>query len=148
VLKFGPEGGSITAAPGEWLPTAGSKTRQPAKITGLKASFSGMGPFGKGCTCQTARMDLDGFDRAFTPVYHLSTVVVLDANFNRVARIGNYGNCDNQGPRSACPQPEIGLGGPCYVTVSDRSLYILDGPNCRILRAELGYEVEQEITLP
>jgi len=62
--------------------------------------------------------------------------------------MGDYGNRDNNGPGGVCPEPEIGLGGPCYVTVSDRSLYILDGPNCRILHARLGYETEHEIALP
>jgi hypothetical protein len=155
LFKFGPEGGAFEGQGGEWsgyamgLRFGGSfSPKNDVKVTGAKAFHVGVGPFGHECVCQQCRIDLDGFDRAYVPIMHLSTVMVLDANFNRVARIGNYGNADCNGPQSASPKPEIGLAGPFYVAVSDRSAYIYDGPNCRILRADLGYHAEEAVPVP
>jgi hypothetical protein len=84
----------------------------------------------------------------FVPHTHLSSVLVLDSNFNRITRIGNYGNVDNNGPTSRRPAPEIGLSSPNYLAVRDRTLCIADGGNKRILRIDLGYDVEAEAPLP
>ena len=99
-------------------------------------------------TCPSCRHDLDGFGRVFVPHTHLSCVLVLDSNFNRVTRIGNYGNVDNSGPGCRRPVPAIGLASPNYLAVGDRTLCIADGGNKRILRVDLGYETEMELPLP
>jgi hypothetical protein len=101
-----------------------------------------------GCVCGDSRFDLDGFERSFLPARHLCSVLVVDSNGNRVARIGRYGNADSRGPESLVPEPDIAYCNPAYVAVSDRYLYVHDGANRRILKAKLGYEAEEEVALP
>jgi len=146
LCKFGPKGGKIESflKEGPW----GTRPGRRRKATGLKASYVGLGPFGGGCVCPTCRADLDGFDRAYAPIKDLSCVMVLDSNFNRVARIGNYGGPDCQGPESEYPEPEIGFAGPSYLAVSDKSLYAVDHANRRVVRVDLGYEAEETVSLP
>ena len=38
------------------------------------------------------------------PQAHVSSVMVLDTNGNKVLRIGKYGNADSQGPKSLVPK--------------------------------------------
>jgi hypothetical protein len=148
LFKFGPEGGRVTTGGGSWKVHRGGGVPHSGSVEGHKASYCGIEPFGTGCTCPSNRHDLDGFDRVFVPHTHLSTVLVLDANFNRVVRVGSYGNVDNDGSESARPKPEIGLASPNYVWAADRALYVADGGNKRLLRADLGYEAEEEAPLP
>jgi sugar lactone lactonase YvrE len=148
LLKFGPQGGRVTIGDGPWTIHPGPGVPPAGSVEGYTASYCGIDPFGTGCTCPSCRHDLDGFDRVFVPHTHLSCVLVLDSNFNRIARIGNYGNVDNNGPESPRPVPEIGLASPNYLAVRDRTLCIADGGNKRILRIDLGYEKEETVPLP
>jgi len=148
LLKFGPAGGRVTIGDGPWTIHPGPGVPPPGLVEGYVASYCGIDPFGTGCTCPSCRHDLDGFDRVFVPHTHLSCVLVLDSNFNRIARIGNYGNVDNNGPASPRPLPEIGLSSPNYLAVRDRTLCIADGGNKRILRVDLDYETDAETPLP
>jgi hypothetical protein len=111
-------------------------------------SFHGVSRvLGAGCVCGDSRFDLDDFERSFVPARHLCSVLVVDSNGNRIARIGRYGNADSQGPGSPVPEPDIGLCNPAYIAVSDKALYIHDGANRRILKAKLGYEAEETVPL-
>ena len=148
LFKFGPGGGRVTTGEGPWTVHPGPGVPPPGSVEGHVAAYCGIDPFGTGCTCPSCRHDLDGFDRVFVPHTHLSCVLVLDASFNRIARIGNYGNVDNNGPRSERPCPGIALSSPNYLAVTDRSLYIADGGNKRILRADLGYKTVAQVPLP
>jgi hypothetical protein len=148
LFKFGPQGGRVTIGEGPWTVHPGPGVPPPGSVEGYLAAYCGIDPFGTGCTCPSNRHDLDGFDRVFVPHTHLSCVLVLDSNFNRIARIGNYGNVDNKGSRSKHPTPEIAFSSPNYLAVGDRSLYVADGGNKRILRADLQYHTQAEVTLP
>jgi hypothetical protein len=113
-------------------------------------TFDGTTTSGAGstCTCHAGRFDLDGFARAFVPSMHLYSIVVLDANGNRIARLGRYGNADCRGGESPVPEPDIGLCWVRAVAASDRALYALDSGNQRVLKAALTYQAEETIALP
>jgi hypothetical protein len=65
--------------------------------------------------------------------------MVIDANGNRIARIGRYGNVDDEGIRIAWPRA---------VTASDRAMYVMDYGNRRILQAALSYHAEETVPVP
>ena len=119
------------------------------KVKGLQWMFAGVSRVrSTGCICGDSRFDLDGFERSFVPARHVGSVFAVDANGNRIARIGRYGNADSQGPDSLVPEPDIGLCNPTATAVSDTALYIADPANRRILKAKLGYHAEEELPLP
>ena len=70
--------------------------------------------------------------------------MVLDANMNRIARIGRYGNLDDADP--ACGR--IHFSCPQSLAVSDAALYVADTGNRRIVRAALSYAAEEVVPLP
>jgi hypothetical protein len=148
VENYRPSGGRSTGALYKFPPQGGSY-RKPGD-GGYLARYVGIAPFAATYSSFDGfsnRHDLDGFDRVFFPIAHMGTILVLDANLNRIVRIGNYGNVDNNGPESAYPDPEIGLFSPQFLWAGDRSLYIADLGNSRLLRADLTYEVEEEVAV-
>lgn len=147
LFKFPPQGGRVTIGQGPFTVHPGPGVPPPGSVDGYTAAYCGIEPFGTGCTCPSNRHDLDGFDRVFVPHTHLSCVLVLDSDFNRITRIGSYGNVDNNGPASTRPVPEIGLSSPNYLAVGDRALYVADGGNKRILRADFDYKGEAEASV-
>ena len=72
-------------------------------VTGALWRFPGYGPVpaaalnwgDPACTCMGARFALDGFGRLFVPDPFRFTVHVLDADGNRITRLGRYGNADD-----------------------------------------------------
>lgn len=99
------------------------------------------------CGCGHERFDLDDFDRSWLPANHINSILVYDANGNKIIRIGRYGNSDSRGPGSLVPEPDIGLCQVNTVAASDEALYIVDPGNKRTLRAKLGYEKEVALNL-
>lgn len=88
---------------------------------------------GSDCTCHNSRFDQDGWARSWIPARQLNSLVVIDANGNRIARIGRYGNVDDEGIRFAWVRA---------VAVSDKYVYANDVGNNRILKAKITYENE------
>jgi hypothetical protein len=78
----------------------------------------------------------------------LYSVMAFDANGNRIARIGRYGNCDSQGPKSLVPDPDIGLAWVRNVQVSGTAIYAMDYGNNRIVKAALSYAAEEAVPVP
>jgi RNA polymerase sigma factor (sigma-70 family) len=111
-------------------------------------AYFGMTGMGTNCSCHHSRFDVDDFSRAFVPAMQLYSVMALDANGNRIARIGRYGNCDSQGPKSLVPDPDIGLAWVRNVQVSDTAIYAMDYGNMRILKAALSYAAEETVPAP
>jgi hypothetical protein len=109
------------------------------------------------CSCWNSRAALDLFARSFATELGRSSVAVLDTNGNLILRIGKYGNVDdgvplmkNGGPANprSIGSDEVALAAPAYVaTHTDRSLYIADYGNYRILRVKLGYHAEEKTGL-
>jgi hypothetical protein len=144
LFKFGPDGGRI-GGKGNWT----GKERKGVAVEGAKASYCGINPVTQAtCVCPTNRHALDGFDRVFVPHSFLSTVLVLDVNYNRILRIGNYGNVDNNGPGSARPEPEIAFFKPKFLWAGDKRLYVVDMGNERLVYVNIGYEVEHAVPVP
>ena len=108
-------------------------------------AYDGMSGLGIGlgnCICHWQIWDMDRFERCFLPSDHLYSVTVLDANGNRVLRIGRYGNPDSHGPNSPVPNPDIAFCFVKGVAVSDKAVYVSDQGNRRLLKAGLSYENE------
>jgi hypothetical protein len=94
---------------------------------------------GSACTCADPMFDVDPYGRTFVPAMHLYSVMVLDANGNRVLRVGRYGNVDDEGIRFAWVRA---------TAVSDRALYALDYGNRRVLKSALNYAAEESVNVP
>jgi sugar lactone lactonase YvrE len=88
--------------------------------------------------------DLDFFARAWVPSRHTCSVMVLDSNMNRIARLGRYGNIDDADP--ACGKMHFSC--PQSLAVSDAALYVADTGNRRIVRAAISYETEEAVPVP
>jgi len=96
------------------------------------------------CTCHNVRCDMDYWARAWIPANHLYSVMVIDSNGNRVARIGRYGNVDDANPTCG----KIHFAWVRALCVSDTALYVHDQANLRILRAALSYHAEETVAMP
>jgi len=115
-----------------------------ATAQGALWAYGGLNEHVSGCTCNHTRRDMDGWARTWIPALHLYSVVVLDSNGNRIARIGRYGNVDDADEKCG----RIHMAWPRGVAVSDSGLYVMDYGNLRIFRCKLGYHAEEELPLP
>jgi hypothetical protein len=87
---------------------------------------------------------MDYWARTWIPANHLYSVMVIDSNGNRVARIGRYGNVDDADPAHG----KVHFAWIRALCVSDTALYVHDQANLRILKAALGYHAEAVAPLP
>ncbi|MBA4389140.1 MAG: hypothetical protein C0404_14300 [Verrucomicrobia bacterium] len=109
------------------------------EMPGVLWAYGGMSnQMNPDCSCNHTRHDMDGFARSWIPARQLCSVVVLDSNGNRIARIGKYGNVDDEGIRFAHPRA---------TAASDTALFVVDDANRRILKAALSYAVEENVTV-
>jgi hypothetical protein len=135
-----------TPPPADAMKLASGGAGSPAAVTG--ALWAYYGEIGQGnhqaCLCMNLRDDLDGYARPWIMANHLYSVMVLDSNGNRIARIGRYGNVDDNDPKCA----GIHFGWPRAVAVSDTAMYVHDGGNARILKAALSYAAEETVPVP
>ncbi len=132
--------------------------------------YFGQTGLGVNCSCHHTRFDLDDYSRVFVPAMHLFSIMVLDANGNKIARIGRYGNADHRGKDSYVVDPETGMLRPRRkddppslkspfaepevafawvraVAAGDDVLYAMDYDNMRILRVKLGYAVVEKVPM-
>jgi hypothetical protein len=112
----------------------------------------GSAPVGEqwGCCCKSGRFKLDSFGRSFVPEAWRYDVAVLDTKGNLLLTIGQYGNADSAGPKSAVPLggDEIGLFDAHFVaTQTDKRLFIADVGNGRIVSAKLDYHATERVPL-
>ena len=96
------------------------------------------------CTCHNTRYDMDYFARHWIPANQLHSVMVLDANGNRIARVGRYGNVDDADEKYG----KIHFAWMRAIAVSDGALYVADNANRRILKAAIKYAAEEELPVP
>ena len=124
--------------------------REPGFATGALWAYGGIvGQSAGDCRCHHIRHDMDFFARSWIPANQCFSVMVLDANGNRVARFGRYGNVDDSQTDLREKRGDgIRLAWPRAVAVSDAALYVADAGNRRILRAALTYQAEQTVALP
>lgn len=126
-----------------------------AWVQGAEWFFGGVGFSGKnagqGCSCWNATMAFDYFNRSFAPEIDRYSVAVVDEEGNLILRVGQYGNCDSQGPLSKAPLggDEVGMTHGAYLaTLTDKSLFIADPANQRIISVKLNYAKTAKQKLP
>jgi hypothetical protein len=142
IYKFPPAGGEVK-----------SDNNSLKSVTGAIARYSGCGPASQwnavgSCVCTKPRFDVDDFGRLYIPNGITFSVSVRDNADNEIVRFGDYGNFDCQGPKSAEPAPAIPLGWPVGVAASDRSLYVGDCLNHRVVRVDRHFAAEAVVRIP
>lgn len=100
------------------------------------------------CMCHNLSYDMDYFARFWIPANHLGSIMVIDSNGNRLARFGRYGNIDDTEADVKAGKDGLRFVWPRAVAASDKSLYVTDELNHRILKATLKYAVEETVALP
>jgi hypothetical protein len=176
VFKFGPEGGMVYGyqtipykgytttpnstlkdAPPDAVPFKSGYLNLDVKISGAKWRYPGIGIVPSSgvrwgdpmCVCLLSQLDADPYGRVFAPSVFHSSVEMLDAAGNRIARIGAYGNADSAGPDSSMPEPQIAFAWPavCDFAEYDGRLYVSDSVNRRIVVVAFDYEAEARCEL-
>jgi hypothetical protein len=159
ILKFGPEGGSVTPGPAG----AGARAMELCggekkyAVEGLVDCFVGISPlaplrqgFRSKCWCLGASFDLGAHDRLFVPDSARFCVHVLDSNLNPITSFGGYDSIDAPQGHANAPGPGISFECPLKVDVSDRAAYVYDAAPCarRTLRLKLTYAAEKSCKIP
>lgn len=112
-------------------------------------------PLGHSCSCRGGRFEIDGYDRLYIPNPVANSVRICDNNGNTICEFGAYGNFDSQwvppdskDGRPLVAVPAIPLGWPVGVGCSERSVYIADQYNRRIVRVDRQYAAEAVCEAP
>ncbi|MDD4889980.1 MAG: hypothetical protein PHU85_08610 [Phycisphaerae bacterium] len=147
VVKFGPEGGVIRKGAGG-VPCNYSYG-EVTEIKDARWIFPGASnvvSWGAGgtvaaCRCELSGLDVDGFGRSFFCDAGRFRVGAIDTAGNEVCWIGSYGNQDSAGPAIAFAWPQA-------LAVDDKSVYVGDRLNRRIVRVKLGYAAVETMAVP
>ena len=116
--------------------------------------YPGFAPFsGRGrCACRGARFDLDRYGRLAIPNAISTSVAILDNAGNLICEFGKYGNFDSQyvppdskDGKPLLATPEIPLAWPTCAGFSEKSVYVCDTYNRRVLRADFTWKAEQTV---
>lgn len=165
ILKFGPDGGTITnTGTGDDQPTEGLTTvamKNKSVVAGAKKVYSGVGSFsgggyggnGSSCVCRVPRFDLDRYGRVFFPNVVTHSVTILDNAGNEVKSFGTYGNFDSQFVPPGAKNPVVStsplpFAWPTAVGVSKSHLYVCDTGNRRVVRIAFTHAVEEVRPVP
>lgn len=123
------------------------------------------------CHCTPTEFDVDDFGRVFYPDQGRFRVVVRDTGGNEILHFGSYGNqnycgtdsyvMDSEGkflrPRrpsdpkdlaSPFASPAIAFHWIVGLAVTDRSVYVADRFNRRVLRIKLDYAATERVSVP
>jgi hypothetical protein len=100
------------------------------------------------CTCCNDRSDMDCYARYWIISNQLYSVTVLDANGNRVMRLGRYGNVDDTDEDVKAGRDGMRFAWVRALGVTDKSLYVCDTANRRILQAAIKYAAEETVPVP
>jgi hypothetical protein len=140
VVKFGPDGGSV---PGNADMMTG------ASVDGAIGFYPGISPFSHPhlgttcCVCRIPRFDIDRYGRLAIPNATANHVRLLDNAGNEILTFGRYGNYDAQLKGGKPGQPDLPLAWPIGAAITDRSVYVLDVYNRRVLRADFTFAAEE-----
>ena len=104
------------------------------------------------------RFDLDRYGRLAMPNAVTNSVTVLDNAGNRIVEFGAYGNLDSQyvnrdtdrgrAGKPTVATPEIPLGWPTGVGVSEDHIYVNDTYNRRVVRVDKTFAAEAACPIP
>jgi len=169
VVKFGPEGGTMSGRGGRGAQFA-------EKMEGALRAYPGLAPYSSAaeafggnscCVCRAPRFDLDRYGRVVLPNAITSSVLLYDNAGNLIAEFGKYGNFDSQyvnpnteagGSTGSPPEalssskgkagkptvavPEIPLAWPTGAGFSEEHIYVNDTQHRRALRLDMAWAAE------
>lgn len=144
LVKFRGRGGKYPLNVGE--PTVKLGVKGEVKHGALWAYGGITGQTGD-CMCHSLSYDMDYFARFWIPANHLGSVMVIDANGNRIVRLGCYGNVDDTIEDIKNGKDGLRFVWPRALAASDTALYVTDELNHRILKATLYYSAEETVSL-
>jgi hypothetical protein len=96
------------------------------------------------CQCDYWRPQMDGYARLWVPASQIGSVTVIDANGNRVARVGRYGNVNDADPAFG----NIHFAYVRTVAANDSWMWAVDSGNQRVLKAALAYPAGESVPIP
>ena len=168
VMKFGPEGGAfygrgstqygqrknaakvarVENAPEGAAEYMSGYLYHSVKAVGAQWRYAGMGivPTSErqwgdpACVCMGSRLAVDAYGRVFMPNCFRFCVEVLDPAGNRLARIGRYGNPDDQG--------DFYFAWPAFVSAAGGRLFVSDGVNRRVVVVGFDHAAEASANVP
>ena len=160
VVKFGREGGAVLG-----LDDSESKMPDAPKLAtdrkftvenGL-AIYPGVSPFSgatASCVCRVSRFDLDRYGRLALPGAMSCSVILVDNSGNRILEFGKYGNYDSQfvpphvkDGKPVLAVPEIPMAWPTGVGFSEKSIYVCDTANRRVVRADKTWALDETVAV-
>jgi hypothetical protein len=135
VYKFPPTGGEVE-----------NRNGTVVRVTGAVATYAGCGPVSRwnavgSCACTKPRFDVDDYGRLYLPNAVTFSVSVRDNADNEIVRFGSYGNFDAAGP-------QLAFGWPVAAGASDRSIYVGDALNHRVVRVDKHFAQERTVPVP
>lgn len=141
IYKFSSRGGELKQSGAAVKEAVGAVQRYPGcgPVSRWRAAGS--------CACTKPRFDVDDFGRLYIPNGITFSVSVRDNANQEIVRFGGYGNFDCQGPASSQPSPAIPLGWPVAAGASDRSIYVGDTLNHRLVRVDKSFAVETVVAV-
>jgi hypothetical protein len=117
--------------------------------TGALWAYGGItGQSGGDCNCNNQRLDQDPWARFWIPATGLFSVMVIDSNGNRIARLGRYGNMDDTEADLKAGKDGIRFAWLRAVAASDTAFYVADTANRRVLKAAISYAAEETVPVP
>ncbi len=140
IYRFGPTGGQFR----KFQPVAGEPFAYGTACGPISGAWASTGSV---CHCTKPRFDIDPYGRLYIPNGVTFKVTLLDNADNPITTFGGYGNWDSQGPKSSEPKPEIPLGWPIIAGASDRYVYVGDGLNHRVVRADRKFAAEASVAI-
>lgn len=98
-----------------------------------------------GCECTQTQLDADLYGRVYAPSVFYSSVEMLDAAGNRIARIGAYGNGDSLRDNGRRQDPEIAFAWPTETDYAElnETLYVSDSVNRCVVAVTFAYADEK-----
>jgi hypothetical protein len=144
LIKFRGQGGKYPLNVG-----TGAKVGKGQEMPGALWVYGGLSNLtGGNCSCHHARFYMDGSARIWICANQLCSIMVLDSNGNRVARLGRYGNPDDTDADLKAGKDGVRLVWPRAVAASETAMYVIDFGNRRILKAALSYAAEETVPAP
>ena len=139
IYKFTPKGGEFKRTKDGGWDAEGAVAVYSVPSGPISGSWNSSG---SACHCNRPRFDVDAYGRLYIPNGITYKVALVDNADNPILTFGGYGNWDAQGPKSAEPKPEIPLGWPIFAGASDKHVYVGDGLNHRVVRADKVWAAE------
>jgi hypothetical protein len=165
VVKFRPAGGTVVGIPdGVPVDTNAPRmetTRSGTVVEGAVAMYPGVAPFSGGgyggnsscCVCRVGRFDLDRYGRLALPNVVSTSIRMVDNAGNTICEFGQYGNFDSQwlpdggSQKPLVDTPAIPFCWPTGVGLTEKSAYVCDTYNRRVVRVDFTWQVEETVAI-